>query len=77
MEDSAKKVEEEISRALEQAKELRDAASSSISRSSAEEQALRQRAISLESNIRRLRSLLDSISSNKLLDPNLAEKACK
>ncbi|XP_077248284.1 uncharacterized protein LOC143887922 [Tasmannia lanceolata] len=51
---------EEANRFLELAKELQDSASSLISKTWGEEQALCQRAISLESNIKMLRSSIDS-----------------
>ncbi|KAF5734927.1 transmembrane protein [Tripterygium wilfordii] len=73
-EQSPQKVEEEVGRVVEQAKELQDSASTYISRTFSDENSLRQRALSLESSIRRLRSLLDSILSSKLIDPKLAEK---
>ncbi|KAL0317891.1 UNVERIFIED_CONTAM: hypothetical protein Sangu_2203400 [Sesamum angustifolium] len=50
----------EVSRLVEQAKELQEAASSLISRTSAEEDALRQRVSSLDSHINSLRSSLRS-----------------
>lgn len=71
MDESSKKVEEEVERVVEQAKELQDSASSLINRTSSEEQSLRQRALSLDSNIRRLRSLL---RSNNLFDSKLVDK---
>ncbi|XP_021900406.1 transmembrane protein 120 homolog [Carica papaya] len=74
MEDSANKVEEEVRRLVEQAKELQESAASLISRSSSEEQSLRQRALSLDSSIRRLRSSIHSLLANKLLDPKLADR---
>lgn len=76
MEDSANKVEEEVRRLVEQAKELQESAASLISRSSSEEQSLRQRALSLDSSIRRLRSSIHSLLANKLLDPKLADRVC-
>ncbi|KAH7560824.1 hypothetical protein ACOSP7_016759 [Xanthoceras sorbifolium] len=64
---SVEKVEEEVERVVEQAKELQDSASSLINRTSSDEQSLRQRALALDSNIRRLRPLLHSLPS-KLAD---------
>ncbi|KAI9174045.1 hypothetical protein LWI28_010930 [Acer negundo] len=64
---SIEKVEEEVERVVEQAKELQDSASSLINRTSSDEQSLRQRALALDSNIRRLRSSLHSLPS-KLAD---------
>lgn len=74
LEQSAGNIDEQVSGVVEQAKELQDAASSHISRTSVEEQALRKSALSLDSNIHRLRSLIDSLHRNKILDPKLAEK---
>ncbi|KAF5729816.1 transmembrane protein [Tripterygium wilfordii] len=73
-EQSPQKVEEEVGRVVELAKELQDSASTYISRTFSDENSLRQRALSLESSVRRLRSLLDSLLSNKLIDPKLADK---
>ncbi|WCJ26678.1 TMPIT-like protein [Euphorbia peplus] len=66
--DSA--LEEEVSRVVEQSREVHDTASSLLSRSSNEELSLRQRALSLDSSIRRC---LDSLSSHNL-DPLLSDK---
>ncbi|KAK9197549.1 hypothetical protein WN944_012732 [Citrus x changshan-huyou] len=75
---NCEKVEEEVERVVEEAKELQEAAATLINRTSSEEQSLRQRALSLDSNIRRLRSLLHSSisSTNNLLrfDSKLADK---
>lgn len=75
---NCKKVEEEVERVVEEAKELQEAAATLINRTSSEEQSLRQRALSLDSNIRRLRSLLHSSISNTnnllLFDSKLADK---
>lgn len=75
LEDSAKNVEEEVGRVVEQAKELQDSASSFMSKSSSDEQTLRHSALSLDSSIRRLCSLLRSLLSHNLIDPKLADKA--
>lgn len=79
MEDSgsdgrATRVEEEVSSVLEQAKELQDLAASFISKSSKEEHSIRQRALALDSSIRKLRSSIDSLVADKLVDSKLAEK---
>ncbi|KAG8476411.1 hypothetical protein CXB51_033402 [Gossypium anomalum] len=74
VEESASNVEEEVGEVLEQARELQESAASLLWRLSNEEQSLRQRANSLESSIRRLRSLITSLLSQKLLDPKLADK---
>ncbi|EOY23771.1 hypothetical protein QUC31_008432 [Theobroma cacao] len=74
VDESAKKLEEEVGRVVEQARELQESGASLISRISNEEQSLRQKANSLESSIRRLRSLINSLLSQKLLDPKLADK---
>ncbi|GAB2273258.1 hypothetical protein Dimus_008058 [Dionaea muscipula] len=68
------KVEEEVGRMVDQAKELQDAASSLISKASNEEQALRQQALSLDASIRKLRSSIVSLVFEKRLDPKLADK---
>lgn len=60
----------EASGIVEQAKELQDAASSLISRTTREEDSLRQKAKSLDSSIHQLRS---SVRKSKL-DSNQAEK---
>ncbi|XP_022928956.1 transmembrane protein 120 homolog [Cucurbita moschata] len=72
--DSLQNVEDEVGKVVEQAKELHDSAASLISRTATDEQALRQSALSLESSIRRLRSLLNSLLSKELLDSKLADK---
>ena len=74
-EESLNKVEEEVGRLVEQARELQESGASLISRISNEEQSLRQKANSLDSSIRRLRSFINSLLSQKLLDPKLADKA--
>ncbi|KAF5194469.1 Transmembrane protein [Thalictrum thalictroides] len=53
---SQKKIEEEVSRLAELAKELQDSASSFISNSTTEEQSLRQRALAIDSNLKKLHS---------------------
>lgn len=60
----------EASGIVEQAKELQDAASSLISRTTREEDSLRQKAKSLDSSIHQLRS---SVRKSKL-DSDQAEK---
>ena len=70
----ATRVEEEVASVAEQAKELQDLAAALISKSSKEEQSLRQRSIALDASIRKLRSSVDSLVAEKLLDPKLAEK---
>lgn len=74
MPDSSHNVEDEVGRVVELAKELHDSAASLISRTAIDEQSLRQRALSLDSSVRRLCSLLNSLQSKKLLDSKLAEK---
>ncbi|KAJ6332665.1 hypothetical protein OIU77_008679, partial [Salix suchowensis] len=64
-------VEEEVARVVEQAKELQEAATSLIAKSSHDEQSLRQKALSLESSVRRCRCLLNR---NNRLAPELAAK---
>lgn len=65
-------IEEEIGKVVEEAKELQDAAASYMNKSATDEQSLRHRAQSLDSSLRRLRSLLPSLNR---LDPKLADKA--
>jgi methylphosphotriester-DNA--protein-cysteine methyltransferase len=57
---------------VEQAKELQETAASLIAKSSHDEQSLRQKALSLESSVRRCRSLLNR---NNGLAPKLVAKA--
>ncbi|KAJ6753434.1 TRANSMEMBRANE PROTEIN INDUCED BY TUMOR NECROSIS FACTOR ALPHA [Salix purpurea] len=64
-------VEEEVGRVVEQGKELQETAASLIAKSAHDEQSVRQKVLSLESSIRRCRSLLDR---NNHLAPKLAEK---
>ncbi|KAL9663594.1 hypothetical protein QQ045_018983 [Rhodiola kirilowii] len=73
-EEAVRNAEEEVSRVLEQAKELQDFAASLISRISGEEQPLKQRALALQSSIRRIRSSIDSLLHQKILDRRTAEK---
>lgn len=76
MEDSVNRLEDEVRRAVEQAKELHDMAGSIIAKSTNDEQLIRHRAASLDSTIRRIKCLIDSQNCRKLLDPHLSEKAC-
>ncbi|CAK9158280.1 unnamed protein product [Ilex paraguariensis] len=69
-ENSKQTVEEEVSGTVELAKELQDSAASLISRTTHEEDSLRQRAQSLVSNIHRLRSSIKKAD----FDSNHAEK---
>ncbi|KAL2923488.1 hypothetical protein RDABS01_014979 [Bienertia sinuspersici] len=73
-EQSETGIEEEVGKVLEQAKELQEAASSSISRSSREEKDLRQRAQSLDASIAKLRSSITSLTFDNDMDSRLAEK---
>ncbi|XP_052194549.1 uncharacterized protein LOC127802651 [Diospyros lotus] len=72
--DGEKTVAEEVAKVAEAAKELQDAAAALISRTSREEEALRQRALSLDSTISGLRSSLSSLVERSNLDPKAAEK---
>ncbi|XP_073012292.1 uncharacterized protein [Typha latifolia] len=68
---------DEAARIAEQARELRDAAAALISRTWNEEQVLRQRALALESDLRRLQSTVDSSATNRraaVVDFKLADK---
>ncbi|GAB4857930.1 hypothetical protein Ancab_015835 [Ancistrocladus abbreviatus] len=73
-EQSDVRVEDEVVRVVEQAKEVQEAAASFVSKSSKEEQLLRQRALSLDAAIVKLRSTIDSLLRDKRLDPKLADK---
>lgn len=70
---SGEAVMEEVSRLVEQARELQDSAASLISRTSRDEDSLRQRANSLNSNIQRIHS---SIRKSNL-DSKHVEKVIK
>ncbi|KAM7463588.1 hypothetical protein LguiA_031709 [Lonicera macranthoides] len=67
-------VAEEVSRVVELAKELQDSSAALISRNSNEESSLRQRALSLNSNIQLLLSSIASSVKKGNLDPKEAEK---
>ena len=73
-EQSETRIEEEVGRVLDQVKVLQEAAASFISKSSKEEQNLRQRAVALDSCILKLRSSINTLLFNRHLDPKLAEK---
>ncbi|CAL1386646.1 unnamed protein product [Linum trigynum] len=73
-EESASQVEEEVGRVVEEARQLQESAASHIARSFSEEQSLRQRANSIDSSVRRCRSLLHSCLSRRLIDAKLADK---
>ena len=72
--DRGRKVEEEVAIVLEQAKELQELAATFISNASKDEQSLRQRALALDASISKLRSSVDSLLFDKVLDPKHAEK---
>lgn len=74
MVDTATNVEGEVGRVSEMAKELQESASSHLAKTTSEEHSITQRALALNSSIRRLRSLIISLSHNHLLDPKLANK---
>ncbi|KAK4748765.1 hypothetical protein SAY87_015351 [Trapa incisa] len=74
MDESAKKLEDQVRLAVYQARELQEAASSLIAKSSIEEQSIRQRVSSLDSTLHRLRSSIDSHLRQKLLHPQLSSK---
>ncbi|GMI90014.1 hypothetical protein like AT1G33230 [Hibiscus trionum] len=59
---------------MEQAKELQEFGSSLLWKVSNEEQSLRQNAISFESFIRHIRSMISSLVAQKLLDRSLTSK---
>ncbi|XAR71551.1 hypothetical protein NMG60_11017886 [Bertholletia excelsa] len=64
----------EVSRVVDCAKELQDSAACWISKTSREEEALRQRVLSLDSNIRRLRLSIAFSVENGHLDTKEAKK---
>lgn len=74
----ANELVEEAARLAEQARELQDSAAALLSKAWNEEQALRQRALALESDIKRLRSSVDSAAKKNpaVLDPKIAGKVC-
>ncbi|GMP70824.1 hypothetical protein CsSME_00029508 [Camellia sinensis var. sinensis] len=72
--NSDRAVGEEVSRLIDSAKELQDSASSLISRTTREDEALRQRALALDSAIRTLRCSISSLVRNGNLDPKEADK---
>ncbi|KAL9258735.1 Transmembrane protein 120B-like protein [Drosera capensis] len=65
---------EEVSRVVEEAKELQDAAASLVSKSAKEENALRQQAVSIEASIRRLMGSVESLVREKRIDSKTADK---
>lgn len=72
--EQSERIEEEVGSVVEQAKELQEAAALLISKSSKEEQSLRQRALALDATILKLRSSINSHIFDHRLDPKLAEK---
>ena len=71
---SERNTAEEVSRILEQSKELQESAATLISRNSQEEASLRQRALALNSNIKRVHSFIANSVKKGSLDPKDAEK---
>ncbi|KAI3818711.1 hypothetical protein L1987_12526 [Smallanthus sonchifolius] len=71
---SERNAAEEVSRLVEQSKELQESASTLISRNSQEDASLRQRALALDSNIKMLRSFIASSVKKGSLDSKHAEK---
>ncbi|XP_042474429.1 transmembrane protein 120 homolog isoform X1 [Zingiber officinale] len=67
-------VVEESARLADRARELHDAAAALASRTSADEDSLRARALALESDLRRLRSSLSTAIKNREVNPTVAEK---
>ncbi|XP_010941097.1 uncharacterized protein [Elaeis guineensis] len=74
--EKANELVEEAARLAEQARELQDAAAALLSKTWNEEQALRQRALALVSDLKRLRSSVDSVATKNpaVLDPKIAGK---
>ncbi|KAI6706900.1 hypothetical protein NL676_009862 [Syzygium grande] len=73
-EEAERRMEEEVRRAVELAKELQDVAAVHVARSSSEEQSVRQRTLTLDSSIRRLQAAVGAHASGGLLDSKLAER---
>ncbi|XP_076904550.1 uncharacterized protein LOC143560028 [Bidens hawaiensis] len=71
---SERNAAEEVSRIMEQSKELQESAATLISKTSQEEASLRQRALALDSNIKTLNSFIASSVKKGNLDPKHAEK---
>ncbi|MFS7931288.1 hypothetical protein Hanom_Chr04g00354221 [Helianthus anomalus] len=71
---SERNVSEEVSRIVEQSKELQESAASLIARNSQEEASLRQRALALDSDIKRVNLIIASSVKKGDLDPKDAEK---
>ncbi|KAG6521266.1 hypothetical protein ZIOFF_018377 [Zingiber officinale] len=67
-------VVEESARLADRARELHDAAAALASRTSADEDSLRARALALESDLRRLRSSLSTAIKNREVNRTVAEK---
>ncbi|XP_071705824.1 uncharacterized protein [Rutidosis leptorrhynchoides] len=65
---------EEVSRLVEQSKELQDSASILIAKNCQEDASLRQRALALDSNIKMIRSFITSSVKKGNLDSKHAEK---
>eukprot|EP00268_Persea_americana_P003906 TRINITY_DN1119_c0_g1_i2.p1 TRINITY_DN1119_c0_g1~~TRINITY_DN1119_c0_g1_i2.p1 ORF type:complete len:374 (-),score=57.01 TRINITY_DN1119_c0_g1_i2:688-1809(-) len=72
--DSSQNLREEAARMVELAKELQDAASGFVSNTCNEEQSLRQRALVLESNLKKLRSSIDAAVARGSIDRSVTEK---
>ncbi|KAF8413428.1 hypothetical protein HHK36_001411 [Tetracentron sinense] len=71
---SGENIAQEVSGVIELAKELQDSAASLISKTSSEEQSLRQRALALDSHVHKLRSSLDSALKRGNIDRKEADK---
>lgn len=72
--DSSQNLREEAARVLELAKELQDSASGFVSKTCNEEQSLRQRALVLETNLKKLRSSIDAAVARGTVDRSVSEK---
>ncbi|KAF6162236.1 hypothetical protein GIB67_008365 [Kingdonia uniflora] len=73
-ENSQERFGEEVARVAELAKELQDSASSFISRTTNEEQSVRQRAVAINSSIQKLHGSIDSAVKQGSFDRKEAEK---
>ncbi|KAE9618586.1 hypothetical protein Lalb_Chr02g0144281 [Lupinus albus] len=79
--ENSEKIEEEVAKVIEEAKDVEDSVSAHISKTTIDEQSLQQRALSLHSKISSLRSSLYSLLPNNptllhKLDEDLQRATC-
>lgn len=72
--DNSQNLREQTARSVDDAKQLQDSAAAFISKSGTDEQSLRQRAIAVESSIKKLRSSINAASARGTVDREVAEK---